>query len=226
MVARAGGDEEVESKAALEVLCGAYWYPLYAYVRRRGFGAEDGRDLTQGFFEALLEKNLVAAADRERGKFRSFLLGSLNHFLANEWDKRRALKRGGGQTIVSLDEQDAEERYLHEPADELSPEKLFDRRWAETMLGIVFARLRREFEDAGQVDRFDEGKPWLLGDKADCSYADAAARLGIGEPGVRSVVSRLRKRFRELMRAEIAQTVGEPAEVDEEIRALFQALGG
>ena len=226
MVARAGGAEEAASRAALEILCSAYWYPLYAYVRRRGFDAEDGRDLTQGFFEALLEKNMVASADRERGKFRSFLLGSLNHFLANEWDKRRALKRGGGATLASLDEQDAEERYLHEPADELSPEKLFDRRWAETMLEIVFARLRKEFEDAGQVDRFDECKPWLLGDKADCSYADAAARLGIGEPGVRSVVSRLRKRFRELMRAEIAETVCEPAEVDEEIRALFQALGG
>ena len=113
MVARAGGAEE----AALETLCAAYWYPLYAYVRRRGFDAEDGRDLTQGFFEALLEKNMVASADRERGKFRSFLLGSLNHFLANEWDKRCALKRGGGQVLASLDEQDAEERYLHEPAE-------------------------------------------------------------------------------------------------------------
>ena len=179
-----------------------------------------------GFFEALLAKNLVASADRERGKFRTFLLGSLNHFLANEWDKRRALKRGGGCTVVSLDEQDAEERYLHEPADELSPEKLFDRRWAETLLEMVFARLRREFEEAGQVARFDECKPWLLGEKEDCSYAEAAARLGLGEPGVRSVVSRLRRRFRELMRAEIAHTVCEPAEVDEEIRALFQALGG
>ena len=226
MIARAGGAEPAASAAALETLCRAYWYPLYAFVRRRGFDAEDGRDLTQGFFEALLAKNLVASADRERGKFRSFLLGSLNHFLANEWDKRSALKRGGGHTIVSLDEQDAEERYLHEPADELSPEKLFDRRWAETMLEIVFARLRKEFADAGQVERFDECKPWLLGEKADCSYAEVAATLGIGEPGVRSVVSRLRKRFRELMRAEIAQTVGEPAEVDEEIRALFQALGG
>ena len=182
--------------------------------------------MTQGFFEALLAKNLVASADRERGKFRSFLLGSLNHFLANEWDKRSALKRGGGQAVVSLDEQDAEDRYLHEPADELSPEKLFDRRWAETMLEMVFVKLRRESEEAGQAARFDECKPWLLGEKEDCSYAEVAARLGIGEPGVRSVVSRLRKRFRELMRAEIAHTVSEPAEVDEEIRALFQALAG
>ena len=225
-MARAGATELTLSATALETLCRGYWYPLYAFVRRRGHDAEDARDLTQGFFEALLTKNLVAQADRERGKFRTFLLGSLNHYLANEWDKRQALKRGGGYAIVSLHEQDIEDRYLHEPVDELTPERLFDRRWAETMLEMVFARLRSEFEASGQADRFDECKPWLLGDKTDCSYADAAARLGIGEPGVRSAVSRLRRRFRELMRAEIAQTVCEPGEVDEEIRALFQALAG
>ena len=223
---RAGGAEPAASAAALETLCRGYWYPLYAFVRRRGYGAEDGRDLTQGFFAALLAKNMVAQADRERGKFRTFLLASLNHFLANEWDKARALKRGGDCVIASLDEQDAEHRYLHEPADGLTPEKLFDRRWAETVLELVFARLRGEFEAAGQGARFDECKPWLLGEKADCSYAEAAARLGIGEPGVRSIVSRLRRRFRELMRLEIAHTVGDPAEIDGEIRALFQALAG
>jgi DNA-directed RNA polymerase specialized sigma24 family protein len=222
----AGGAEAAASKDALESLCGTYWYPLYAYVRRRGFDSEDARDLTQDFFATLLAKNLFAEADRERGKFRSFLLGSLNHFLANEWDKRRALKRGGGATFLSLDAQDAEDRYLLEPMDELTPERLFDRRWAETLLEIVFARLRGEYEAAGHAARFDECKPWLMGDKADCSYEAAAARLGIGEEGVRSAVHRLRRRFRELMRAEIAHTVCDAGEIDDEIRALFQALSG
>ena len=147
------------SARALETLCRAYWYPLYAYVRRRGHGAEDARDLTQGFFAALLGKQALARADRERGKFRTFLLGSLNNYLANEWDKARALKRGGGATLASLDEQDAEDRYLHEPANALSPEKLFDRRWAETVLEMVFARLRHEFAAAGQLERYELCKP-------------------------------------------------------------------
>lgn len=224
LVARAGDGPTEVSATALETLCRAYWYPLYAYVRRRGFSSEDARDLTQGFFATLLAKNMVARADRERGKFRTFLLGSLNNFLANEWDKSHALKRGGGRSVASLDEKDAEDRYLHEPANELSPEKLFDRRWAETVLEIVFARLRHEFEAAGQAQRFDECKPCLLGDKLDFSYTDVAVKLGIGEPGVRSVVSRMRRRFRELMRAEIAQTVCEAGDVDEELQQLFQAL--
>ena len=226
LVARAGDGPTEVSVNALETLCRAYWYPLYAYVRRRGFNSEDARDLTQAFFATLLAKKMVAHADRARGKFRTFLLGSLNNFLANEWDKARALKRGGGHALASLDEKDAEDRYLHEPADTLTPEKLFDRRWAETLLEMVFAQLRHEFESAGQAARFDECKPGLLGDRDGFSYADVAARLGVGEPAVRSIVSRMRRRFRELLRAEIAQTVGEAGDVEEELQQLFQALAG
>ena len=225
MVLRAGDDAQpAASAAALETLCRAYWYPLHAYVRRRGYGPEEARDLTQSFFAELLAKNLVGTADRHRGRFRSYLLGSLNNFLLNEWDKARRLKRGGGCTVVSLDERDAENRYLHEPADDLTPEKLFDRRWAETVLELVFAQLRREYENAGHGERFEQCKPWLLGGEAETSYATVAAHLGIAETGVRTFVSRLRRRFRELVRAEIAHTVSEPSEIDEEIRALFQAL--
>ena len=213
------------SASALEALCRAYWAPVHAFVRRRGCEPEEARDLTQSFFAMLLAKDLFGAADRERGKFRSFLLGALNHFLLNEWDKARRLKRGGGVAIVSLDECDAEDRRLHEPIDDLSPEKLFDRRWAETVLERVLARLRGEYEAAGHGARFEQGKPWLLGD-GDGSYADAAVQLKMEETGVRTLVSRLRRRFRELMRAEIAETVSGPAEVDEEIRALFHALAG
>ena len=226
LVARAGAGEATVNVRALETLCRAYWYPLYAYVRRRGHGAEDARDLTQGFFAALLGKHALARADRERGKFRTFLLGSLNNYLANEWDKARALKRGGGATLASLDERDAEDRYLHEPANQLSPEKLFDRRWAETVLEMVFTRLRHEFEAAGQLERYELCKPGLLGDTGDFSYAAVAAKLGVGEPAVRSVVSRMRRRFRELLHTEIAGTVGESSEVEGELQELFAALAG
>lgn len=219
------GDQQT-SAAALESLCRAYWNPLYAYVRRRGYGIEEARDLTQSFFEALLSKNLFSQADRERGRLRTFLLGALNHFLLNDWDKARALKRGGGCEMISLDACDPEERYLHEPADSLSPEKLFDRRWAETLLELVFARMRREYETVGQSERFELCKAWLAGNDGSTSYAEVAVRLGIAETGARTLVHRLRRRFRELMRAEIAETVSTPADVDEEIRALFRALAG
>ncbi len=228
VVQRAGGSSDAgpaASAAALETLCRAYWGPLHAYVRRRGYGAEEARDLTQSFFAALLAKNLVSHADRERGRFRAFLLGSLSNFLLNEWDKARALKRGGGMLIFSLEERDAEDRYLHEPIDDLTPEKLFDRRWAETVLERVLARLRQEHETAGNGERFQHCKPWLLGD-GEGSYEEAAARLGMAETGVRTMVHRLRLRFRELMQAEIAETVSGPADVEEEIRALFHALAG
>ncbi|MES2569280.1 MAG: sigma-70 family RNA polymerase sigma factor [Verrucomicrobiota bacterium] len=219
------GDQET-SAAALESLCAAYWNPLHAYVCRRGYGIEEARDLTQSFFATLLSKDLFSQADPERGKLRTFLLGALNHFLINDWDKNRALKRGGGCEVVSLDACDSEDRPLHEPADELSPEKLFDRRWAETLLELVFARMRREYEAVGQSERFELCKAWLAGNDGTTSYTEVAVRLGIAETGVRTLVHRLRRRFRELMRAEIAETVNTPADVDEEIRALFHALSG
>ena len=224
VVLRAGDLASPRREQALETLCRAYWYPLYAYGRRRGHGEEEAKDLTQGFFLRLLEKNYFGDADARRGRFRTFLLTSLGHFLANEWDKARAQKRGGDRAVLSLDELDAEGRYRHEPVDGATPESIYERRWAEAVLESVFARLRREFDDPGRGRRFDDLKPFLLGAEAGASYAAAAARLGVSETGARSVVHRLRKRFREQVRAEIAHTVSQPEEIDDEIRHLFQAL--
>lgn len=224
VVLHAGDVLSLQRGRALEQLCRAYWFPLYAFVRRRGHEVEEARDLTQGFFARLLEKNYLTEADRARGRFRTFLIAALKHFLANEWDKTRAQKRGGGCLVLSLDEADAEGRYLEEPMDEATPETIFERRWAEAVLEKVFNRLRAEFDGADPAGRFAIVKPFLLGG-GDGAYAEAAARLGISETGARSVVHRLRRRFRDLMRAEIAQTVGSAEEVDEEIRHLLAALG-
>lgn len=213
------------SLAALEKLCRAYWFPLYAYVRRRGHDVEEARDLTQGFFAVLLEKNYVAAADTNRGRFRTFLLSALGHYLTNEWHRTNAKKRGGGTARFSLDALDAEDRYRLEPADAAaSPERFYDRRWAEAILATVLAQLRREFEDTGRGQRFDDLKGHLLGDADAVPYEVLAARMGIGQGGVRSVIHRMRKRFATLTRNEIAQTVTTPEEVEDEIRHLFQSL--
>jgi RNA polymerase sigma factor (sigma-70 family) len=202
---------------ALEELCRTYWYPLYAYVRRRGYEAHEAEDLTQEFFARLLTKNYLADVEREKGKFRSFLLASLKHFLANEWDKARAQKRGGGQTFVSLD---AETRYRQEPADELSADKLLDRQWALALLDLVLTRLEAE-TDATQ---FAALKSFLTADKDTIPYAEVAGKLRTTEGAVKVAVHRLRKRYRALLREEIAHTVAGPAEVDEEIRHLFAAF--
>ena len=223
VVLHAGDVLSLQRGRALELLCRAYWFPLYAFVRRRGHGEEEAKDLTQGFFERLLEKNYLADADRGRGRFRTFLLAALKHFLANEWDKANARKRGGGRVVLSFEEADAEGRYLGEPLDELTPEKIFERRWAEAVLEKVFNRLRAEFDGAGATGRFEAVKPFLIGG-GDGAYVEAAAQLGITESGARSVVHRLRRRFRELMRLEIAETVSRPEEVEEEIRHLLAAL--
>lgn len=224
LVTRAANPSSPDCLAALETLCRAYWYPLYAFARRRGHGRDEASDLTQGFFAVLLEKNYMADADMHRGRFRTFLLSSMSHYLANEWHREHALKRGGGVPRLSLDALDAEARYHLEPADDASPERSFDRHWAETVLGSVLARLRREFDDVGRGQRFDDLKAHLLGEAGALAYEDLARRMGISETGVRSVVHRLRKRFAALMRLEIAQTVTEPSEVDDEIRHLFHSL--
>jgi RNA polymerase sigma-70 factor (ECF subfamily) len=226
VVLLAGAQTSPRSEEALERLCRTYWYPLYAYVRRRGYDAHTAQDLTQGFFERVIERNYFGDADARRGRFRTFLLASLNHFLANEWDKSQRQKRGGGRAFLSLDDQEAEERYRLEPADTTTPEYAYDRRWAETVLDVVFGKLRREIDGEGKTGRFDTLKGFLTAGGEQTSYADAAARLGVSETGVRSAVSRLRQRFRELIRAEIADTVNAPSEVDEEIRHLFAALAG
>jgi RNA polymerase sigma factor (sigma-70 family) len=211
------------SGAALENLCGKYWYPLYAYVRREGVSPHDAQDLTQAFFARFLEKNYLAQVDRTRGKFRSFLLASLKHFLANEWDRLRAQKRGGSVQIISLDEQAAESRYLLEPRDEASAEKIFERRWALTVLETVLTRLERECADAGKADQFRHLKDHMMAE-ASAPQAELARRLDMTPGALKVAIHRLRKRYRALLREEIAQTVSTPAEVDAELRHLLTVI--
>ena len=223
VVLAAGQRHTPQSDHALEELCRTYWFPLYAYVRRRGHTKEDAEDLTQAFFARFLTKNYLAGLSAERGRFRAFLLAALKNFLANEWDKSQRIKRGGGAEILSLDDADAETRYQLEATPETSPEAVFDRGWAQALLAAVFAQLHRELTESGDLERYEVVKPFLLGGEG--SYAEAATKLGITETGVRSVVHRFRKRFRELIRAEIANTVSGAEEIDAEVRYLFTALG-
>ena len=211
-------------EAALENLGRKYWYPLYAYVRREGLSPHDAQDLTQAFFARFLEKNYLAQVDPARGKFRSFLLASLKHFLANEWDRRRAQKRGGGTQIISLDEQAAEARYLLEPRDETNAEKIFERRWALTVLEEVLSRLERECTDAGKADQFRALKDHMMGDPDAAPQAELGRRLNMTPAAVKVTIHRLRKRYRALLREEIAQTVATPAEVDGELRHLLTVI--
>jgi RNA polymerase sigma-70 factor (ECF subfamily) len=214
------------AREALEQLCKTYWYPLYAFVRRQGRAPHDAQDLTQEFFARLLEKNYLDDVRRERGKFRSFLLASMKHFLANEWDRARAQKRGGANAHVPIDTQSAETRYGLEPSHDHTPEKLFERRWALTLLDNVLARLREEFVASGKAEQFDQLKVALTADKRAVPYAELGARLRISQGAVKVAVHRLRARYREVLRAEIANTVASAADVEQEIRHLFAALAG
>jgi len=218
-----GADTSV-AREALEKLCRAYWYPLYAYIRRQGRDAPDAQDLTQEFFARLLEKHFLEEVDRGKGRFRSFLLGSLKHFLANDWDRRRAQKRGGGVLHISIDGQVAESRYGLEPRHDQTPDKLFERRWALTLLDQVLTRLREEFVAAGKGEQFDQLKVVLTSDKRSIPYATLGAQVGLSEGAIKVAVHRLRQRYREVLRAEIAATVASPAEVEEELRHLFTVL--
>ncbi|MBI5387684.1 MAG: sigma-70 family RNA polymerase sigma factor [Verrucomicrobia bacterium] len=224
VVLSAGRKSSPQADMALEELCRTYWYPLYAYVRRQGHSKEDAEDLTQAFFARFLEKNYLEGLSAERGKFRAFLLASLKHFLANEWDRTHRQKRGGGVAPLSLDWQDADTRYQIDPADTLSPDKLFDRAWAVTLLERVVARLRDESVAEGKTKLFEQLKPFLMVGRNAIPYAPTAAELGLTEGAVRVAVHRLRQRYRELLRAEIAQTLADPAAVEEEMRALFSAF--
>jgi RNA polymerase sigma-70 factor (ECF subfamily) len=223
MVVSAGGSRSPEASEALATLCESYWFPLYAFVRRAGHSAEDARDLTQEFFVRLLDKRFLAAADREKGRFRTFLLTAVKRFLANEYDRARALKRGGGQRILSLEGPEPEARYRREPADTLTPERVFERQWALTLLEQVLARLQAEMTADGKAALFDALKAHLTGDGA-TGYATTAGRLGTTEGAVKVAAYRLRQRYRELLREEIAQTVAGPDEIEEEIRYLFACL--
>jgi RNA polymerase sigma-70 factor (ECF subfamily) len=212
--------------AALDELCRAYWYPLYVFARRQGQSPEDAADLTQEFFAQILARKGITSASPERGRFRNFLLGSFRNFLANEWKKANRQKRGGGSEIFSLDELDAEERYKVEPREDATPEKIYDRRWAETVLARVLTRLKIECDGdgPGRARRFEVLKGFLIEDKGSVSLSDAAARLELSVLAVKGVVHRLRQRYREIFREEIAHTVARVEEVDDEIRYLLHAL--
>jgi RNA polymerase sigma-70 factor (ECF subfamily) len=225
LILLARGQATPEAHEALAALCRAYWYPLYAYVRRRVGSADRAGDLTQEFFARLLEKDFLATVDPGHGKFRAFLLACCNHFLANERDRERAQKRGGGRTPLPLDLPSAEDRYGREPGDPLTPERLFQRRWAITLLDQVLDRLRQEFREAGRGPLYQHLEGALLGDHAALSYAEVAAAVGSTEAAVKKAAQRLRARYRELLRAQIAATVDGPEAVEEEIRDLFAALG-
>jgi DNA-directed RNA polymerase specialized sigma24 family protein len=224
VVVSAANPDAKGSDRALQELCGTYWYPLYAYLRRRGYREHDAQDLTQDFFAHLFERKALHRVDREKGRFRSFLLGSLNYFLADERDRTNAQKRGGGRELLSLDAQDAEERYRLEPVDERTPEKLFERRWALTLLDQVFTKLAREFSESGKEELFRHLQPFLIETTGSKSYAVAAPEAGISEEAFKKAVQRLRQRYQKLFREEIAQTVADQAEVDEELRYLCEVL--
>ncbi len=225
LIAAARDGAAPAAREALAALCTAYWYPVYAHVRRQGFGPEQAQDLTQEFFARLLERDFLEAADPDKGKFRSFLLAACRNFVANQRDHDRALKRGGGRQPLSLDFDAAERRYAREPSHALTPERLFKRRWALTLLDGVLDRLRAEYQGAAKANLFDRLKGFLAGDRPAVRYQQIAAELGMTEGAVKVAVHRLRQRYRELVRDEIARTVETPEQVDDEIRALFVAFG-
>lgn len=221
VVLQAGAENEPVAADALARLCQTYWYPLYAYIRRRGYEVHDAQDLTQEFFARFLEKNYLSAVRRERGKFRWFLMCALKRFLANEWNRECAQKRGGAAALIPLDEVTAEGRYRREAAHHESPEKLYDQAWALTLLEQARLTLEREYHDSGRSTTFDQLKIFLSGDKAPVTMAEAGASIGLSEGAVKVAVHRLRQRYRDCLRQAIAQTVLTPAEVDEEVRQLF-----
>jgi RNA polymerase sigma-70 factor (ECF subfamily) len=225
VVLSAQGSDGPKASAALEALCRTYWFPLYGYVRRCGQSPEDAQDLTQEFFARLLQKDWLRAASPARGRFRWFLLASLKHFLANEWDRARAQKRGGGRRLISFDDLDPEKHYALEPTDGLSADKLYDRSWALTMLEKARMRLREEFALAGRADRFEALEQFLPGEESAATYAEVASRLGVAEGTIKSDVSRLRRRYGECLREEVANTVGSLTDLDDELRHMVEALG-
>jgi RNA polymerase sigma-70 factor (ECF subfamily) len=224
LIAAAGEPASQASREALEALCQVYWLPLYAFARQRQFCPEDAQDLTQEFFAQLLEKNYLRAADRERGRFRTYLLAAFKHFLANQRKRSRAQKRGGSCTIHRLAVSAAEDRYCCEPVDIWTPERVFERSWALTLLDRVLSHLQEEHANAGKSLLFDQVRIFLTGEAPSVSYSQIALTLGTTDGAVRVAIHRLRRRFREMLRAEIAQTVDSPDEVDDELHHLFTAL--
>lgn len=226
VVLAAGARTSPQSAQALEELCRIYWYPLYAYVRRQGHSREDAEDLTQGFFARLLARHDLGGLAAERGKFRAFLLAALKHFLANERARARASKRGGGQSPLSLDWPGANTRYELTPLEAPTPDRLFDREWATALLGRVLERMSAEFAAAGRADFFAQVKATLTLDAGGIAYPQVAAATGLTDGALRVAIHRLRRRYRQLLREEVAQTLAEPRGVDEELRSLFAAFCG
>jgi RNA polymerase sigma factor (sigma-70 family) len=223
-VLTAGQQGSPQAAAAMEELCHTYWYPLYAYIRRRGYEVEDAQDLTQEFFARMLETHWLKGADPKRGKFRSFLLGAMNHFLANDWRRAQTLKRGGGKALISLDDT-AEKRYAVDAVSDLTPEKIYERRWAWSLFERAISRLREQYTAAGKAGLYDALKCFLADDIGEGDYTRLAAQLEMTRGAVATSVHRLRERYRELLREEVAHTVADPAEVEDEIRSLLAALG-
>ncbi|MBM83941.1 MAG: RNA polymerase subunit sigma-24 [Planctomycetaceae bacterium] len=219
-----GKQDGSDADQTLSALCQIYWYPLYSFARRQGCDSTTAQDMTQGFFTHLLESRDFRSAKRERGRFRSFLLVSMRHFMLNEWEKQRAKKRGGDRVHVSLNLSDAESRYAVQPATTETAEAAFDREWALTLLEHVQSQLESEYADAGNAETFECLKRYLTTERQEDRYQDAADQLGISTSAVKSAVHRLRKRFRHILRAEIAQTVEAEADVDDELKSLFAAL--
>lgn len=213
-----------QSAGALEKLCDAYWYPLYAYARWRGHGAHDAEDLTQEFFSRLLEKNYLDAVDRERGRFRTFLLVAFKRFMSDERERAHAQKRGGGLAAVTFDTELAERLYQSEPAPKLPADKMYEQRWALALIEKSMTRVRAEFESAGKADEFERLKGFLAVSKQDIPHATVAAELGMNEGALRVAVHRLRKRFRQIFREEIAHTVASAEDAEEELRHLLAVL--
>ena len=224
VVLAAHADDPTRARDALEKLCTTYWYPLYAFLRRRGHAPADAEDLVQGFIAHLLERQFFQDADPDKGRFRSYLLTSLNHFVSDSAERDARLKRGAGKPLLSLDAAKAERRYELEPADPSIPEQLFERRWALTLLDTVLQCLEKEAAESGRGDLFQRIKGVLLGNRGGVTYGQLAPQLGLSEAALTMTVQRLRRRYRELVREEIAHTVSRPVEIEEEMRHLFQVL--
>jgi len=223
LVLEAGAGTE-DGRSALETLCRTYWYPLYVFVRRRGCSPHQAEDSTQEFFARLLASNGLSGVSRDKGRFRTFLLAAMKHFLADEWDAATRLKRGSGREFLAWDALEPEARYRLEPESAACDEKMFDRQWARALIAEVLGQLRREADREGTLDRFDALKPFLMNAAPENSYAAAGAKLGLSDSAVKSAIFRLRRRYGEVLRESISSTVASPEEVEDEIRHLFACL--
>ncbi len=224
VVLQARSGHSAEAAEALNQLCGAYWYPLYAFVRRQGYGPQDAEDLLQSFLACLIEKNYLKDVDPAKGRFRSVLLAALKHFLSKEWEKAKAQKRGGQARFVPLPSESAESRYIEEPASDLTPEKLYEQHWAFVLLESVMRRLEEHFTEAGKREFFEAAKGFLIGRHSPQTYAGLSQRFGLNEAALRMKVQRMRHRYQQVLREEVAHTVASPNEVEEEIRYLLRVL--